>query len=246
MRRKKKGTIQKGILGKLTMSNSRRYKPLRIPKDSEEAANLLTPAEIQEMERIAMSKSPYAKKVEKDLQRYYQRLAKMANQALAKARDRELDLEAISYIEFAIKQEFGEGAYFPQTRKETKNITLVKLVSFLEDLQIYTQSSEFDSEELGEEIEEVAKRFEERGYHFEDDSEKVLLYKYLKTDAYRTLSSLVGSDVIVDDIRHLMNEGIKMEKIIEEFKKILKPTDYLNSIEALGGEWWTWDDYMNN
>lgn len=242
MRRKKKGTIQKGILGRLTMSNSRKYKPLVIPKDNEQAANLLTPSDIQEMEKIAKSKSPYAKMVERDLRRYYQRLAKMANEALEKARYHQLDVEAISYIEFAIKQEFGEGSYFPQGKKATQGLTIDNIVSYIEDLQIYTQSEEFDSDALGQEIEEVAKRFEEKGYEFEDNDEKAKLYKYLKTDAYRHLASMVGSDVVVDDIRNLMNQGIDLDSIIDSFSKVKKQTEYLNAIEAIGGEWWTWDN----
>lgn len=169
--KKTKGTIKQGVLGMLTMKTSRKYKPLVIPRNDEEAIRLLAPEQVKEMQRIAESKNPYAKKVERDLRRYYNRLANIANKKVKEARRRGQSGGGLDYIDLSIEQDYGKGALFP-TGMKGSSLNLAKIVYNIQDIQIFGESEEFDLDRLEKGDKEILDRFQKKGMPIPAGQEK--------------------------------------------------------------------------
>lgn len=239
-----KGTIKKGVLSILTYAKSRKYKPLVIPRDDEQALNLLTGFEINEMADIAQSKSPYRNLVKKDLERYYKRVAAIANKHIEEGRKIGTSGEGMDYIEFSLAQSFAEKGLFP-TAKKAVSLTVRQIENAILDIFTYSESDEFYPKENAEMWEEMRQRFSDKGFNVTDDVEWEKMKGFLNSDEYNYMSKLIGSDVVVDDINHMLQNGHSLDEIMKSFKNAMltNETNYIRIMERGGiSDWWKWYD----
>lgn len=213
-----------------TRSTRKAYTPFRLPK-GEAAITYKTPQELRGVLRTATSKSKYRHQASQDIDKLYTRLANITNKRLR-------DLEKTGFAYYAYDRLLGYlSAAYPGKRKRVptrllqatheKYDTLLELITFLQ-----SESSTPAGQTAIRERRLAS--FRQHGLDISDEDAPKFL-DWLGSATWNGITQLIGSDVIIDDINALFQEGNNISQIIEAFDRVLAgESEYEDELEDMG------------
>lgn len=231
-KRQSKKNLTKPQSSRSTSRSTRKgYTPFKLPRTEESVITYKTPQELRGILRTATSKSKYRHQAAQDIDKLYTRLANITNKRL-----RALEKAGYAYYAYDRLQGYLSAAYIGKRKRvptrllqstHEKYDTLLELITFLQS------ESSTPAGQVNIRQRRLAS-FREHGLNISDDDAPKFL-DWLGSATWNGITKLIGSDVIIDDINALFQEGNHISQIIEAFERVLAgESEYEDELENMG------------